>query len=71
MADESDLASALIDIEISSALSRMRQMQPKTQGTEYCVECSDDIPAGRRQLGFNLCVACANAAEKRKSMYAD
>lgn len=71
MADESDLASALIDIEISSALSRMRQMQTKTVGTEYCVECGEDIPDARRKLGFNLCVMCASQAEKRKSMYAD
>ncbi len=71
MADDIDLANDLIDNEVSRALSKMRQSRMASVGTKTCVECGDDMPEGRRSLGFSLCVPCAGEAERRKSLYAD
>ncbi len=71
MADDIDLANDLIDNEVSRALSKMRQASMASVGTKICLECGDDMPEGRRSLGFNLCVPCAGEAERRKSLYAD
>lgn len=71
MADDIDLANDLIDNEVSRALSKMRQNKPASVGSKICLECGDDMPEGRRAMGFSLCVPCAGEAERRKSLYAD
>lgn len=72
MADEIDLANDLIDNEVSRALSRIRQQSSQAaSGAEFCVECGEDMPKERQQLGFKLCVPCAEESERRRSLYAD
>lgn len=71
MADEIDLANDLIDNEVSRALSKLRQAKPAGRGSKHCQECGDDMPEGRRALGFSVCVPCAGEGERRKSLYAD
>ncbi len=72
MADEIDLANDLIDNEVSRALSRIRQHSSQAStGSEFCIECGEDMPKERQQLGFKLCVPCAEEAERRRSLYAD
>ena len=72
MADEIDLANDLIDSEVSRALSRMRQNAAnQAEGSQYCVECGDEMPAPRQKLGFKFCVPCAQERERRKSLFAD
>jgi len=72
MADDIDHANDLIDIELSRALSKMRESssQPAT-GTKFCVECGDAIPPGRTKLGFKYCVPCAEERERKKQLFAD
>lgn len=71
MADEVDIANELMDNEVSRALGKLRQGQSntKTAGTKTCMECGEKMPPPRRQLGFNLCVSCAEDAERRKTLY--
>jgi len=72
MADEIDLANDLIDSEVSRALSRIRQQSSKEAiGSEFCVECGENMPKERQQLGFKLCVPCAEESERRRSLFAD
>lgn len=72
MADEIDLANDLIDSEVSRALSKIRQSSAlETQGSEFCLECGEDIPKARQELGFKLCVPCASESERRKALFAD
>jgi RNA polymerase-binding transcription factor DksA len=71
MADEIDLANDLIDIEVSRALSKMRQTTSNGEGSKVCHECGDNIPEGRRKLGFKLCVPCAEESERKKQLFAD
>lgn len=74
MADDADIASAYIENEVSRAVGKIRQNQhyaPGTMGAKTCVECGEDIPDPRRQLGFKICVTCAEEAERRKSRFAD
>lgn len=40
-------------------------------GPEQCVSCDDDMPAARREHGFDLCVACKTLAEKVGQRYAN
>lgn len=72
MADDIDLANDLIDSEVSRALSKIRQnASAAVIGSKFCVECGENMPAGRTKLGFKLCVPCAEDAERKKSMFVD
>jgi RNA polymerase-binding transcription factor DksA len=72
MADEIDLANDLMDSELSRALNKIRQSaSSEAKGSEYCIECGDDIPKERQKLGFKLCVPCASESERKKSLYSD
>lgn len=71
MADEIDLANDLMNNEVSYALRKLRQNSQPTKGTKICVECGDKMPTGREELGFKLCLPCAEESERRKSLYAD
>lgn len=71
MADDIDIANDLIANEVSRALNRYRQNAQTTEGAKFCEECGDDIPAGRRKMGFNLCVPCAQETERKRSLFAD
>lgn len=71
MADEIDLANDLIDSEVSRALSKIRQNASLAQGSEFCIECGEDMPVERQKLGFKFCVPCASESERRKSLFAD
>lgn len=72
MADNIDLANALIDKEVSEALNKMRnQSNVQGQATNNCVECGEGLPAERKKLGFRLCVSCAEYLEKKRSRFAD
>lgn len=70
MADEADIASSFIDNEVSRALEKLRQTSIKHAGTKTCSECGETIPLARRNLGFSLCVTCAEETERRKSLFA-
>ncbi len=72
MADEIDLANDLIDVEVSRALSKLRQNSVQgTEGSKHCTECGDSMLEGRRKLGFKLCVPCAEESERRKQLFAN
>lgn len=70
MADEADIANDYIDNEVSRALGRIRKDTPAC-GAKVCKECNEKIPEARRKLGFQLCIECAEEAERRKSRFAD
>lgn len=74
MADPIDLANDLIDKEVSFALKRNKlkqEKQVKVTETEFCQECGDTILEGRRKMGYQLCITCAEDAERRRSQFAD
>lgn len=71
MADEIDLANDLIDSEVSRALSKIRQSTSQSVGTKQCIECGDEMPEARRNLGFKFCVPCAAERERREALFAD
>lgn len=72
MADEIDLANDLVDSEVSRALAKIRQdAAMQTKGSEFCLECGEDMPKERQKLGFKFCVPCASESERRKSLFAD
>lgn len=35
-------------------------------GPEHCENCDTEIPDGRRQWGFQVCVTCATLTERRR-----
>lgn len=72
MPDEVDLANDLIDVEVSRALSKIRQgASGELKGSDFCLECGDTMLKERKKLGFKYCVPCASENERRKSLYAD
>lgn len=72
MADEIDLATSMIENELSRALSKIRQNAATGQeGADNCIECGEKMLPERKKLGFQLCVPCAQEAERRKSLFAD
>lgn len=70
MADDIDIANDLMANEVSRALSKFRQDTAGVIGAQHCEECGDAIPVGRRKMGFNLCVPCAQEDERRQSLFA-
>ncbi len=38
-------------------------------GPETCDRCDGDIPEGRRALGYQICVGCAAAEERRSARF--
>lgn len=73
MADEVDLANDLIDSEVSRALGKIRKqtLSKGQSGSKICVECGENIPEGRRNLGYVYCVSCAEELERRGSLFAE
>ena len=69
MADVADVANDLIDNEVASML-KMRQAGPVKMGPKLCLECEEEIPLPRRELGFSLCLPCAEESERRKALFA-
>lgn len=37
---------------------------PGGLGPQECVRCFDLIPIGRRKLGYNICIECAERKER-------
>ncbi len=71
MADEVDFASTLIDNELARAIDKIRQNASQNAvGSEFCLECEDDMPEARRALGFKFCISCAEERERREQMFA-
>lgn len=73
MADEADIANDYINDAILRSLERMQKNQkhaPNLIGSKTCRECGEDIPELRQNLGFKLCIACAEEAERRQSRFA-
>lgn len=33
-------------------------------GPEFCEQCEDEMPEGRRNLGYRICVECATKNER-------
>lgn len=54
-------------IEIAEA-NREKPPEPGVRAV-WCVECDGVIPAGRRALGYETCVDCAEARERRGKLY--
>lgn len=72
MPDQIDIANDLIDNELALALRKAKQNTGQNkEGTKFCVECGEDMPEARRQLGFNFCVPCATERERRQALFAD
>jgi RNA polymerase-binding transcription factor DksA len=68
MADDADIAFTYITNAIEAALGQ-RSQDPVKPGAKFCKECGENIPTERRKLGFNLCIACAEESERRKSQF--
>lgn len=65
MADEIDIANDLFNQQLQQAIEKLRQGKSQSAGAKICVECGDDIPEARQQLGFKWCVYCAEEMERR------
>ncbi len=72
MADEIDIANDLVANEVSRALNKIRQNNAQVHpGAKECMECGEEIPIKRQQLGYHLCVPCAQEIERRKSLFSE
>jgi phage/conjugal plasmid C-4 type zinc finger TraR family protein len=61
-----------IDASIKDALKNVRRRIPKGVSRKICVECSTEIPLGRREAlpGVKLCIDCQTEADKRVQNHA-
>lgn len=52
---------------------RRKQAEAKTSHppkfTDNCLECECELPSARRDAGYQFCVECATANEKRAKLY--
>ncbi len=58
-----------IDSTIDDAVQRARQQLPQGPSAEFCQNCDEPIPEGRRQaiVGVQLCIACQSLADEDAS----
>ena len=72
--DEGDMASAYQMRENAMALAKAKAaMAPETHPDfdgESCVDCGDDIPKLRLNMGKVRCVHCQTALERKGKLYA-
>lgn len=61
-----------IDATIADALKRAQQQKNAGPSLEFCEECGDDIPQGRRVAipGVRHCVACQEKLDKSATAFA-
>lgn len=65
MADQIDQANEYAEQQIRNSLANCKQY--KGESASHCVECDAEIPLMRQRMlpGVQLCVACAEAQERR------
>ena len=58
-----------IDSTIDDAVERTRQQLPQGPSAEYCQNCDESIPEGRRlaTVGVQLCIACQTLEDQQAS----
>ena len=71
MADDADIATDYIDRAIALELRKRQQNTVVKVGAKLCKDCGEDMPPARRQLGYQLCIECAEETERRKALFAD
>lgn len=56
-----------IDDTITDGVLSARARMPVGEGTDYCVECGDEIPEARRRAlpGARTCVQCQSGRDSR------
>lgn len=56
-----------IEDTVTDGVLTARARLPTGEGTEYCVECGDDIPEARRKAvpGVTTCVSCQSGRDSR------
>lgn len=70
MSDEADYAGeaqARNDADLSARLERERLAREAQVGTTICIDCEDEIPAGRRKATpwVKRCVECQEFADQQ------
>ena len=57
-----------IDASIEDAIQRARSRLPRGESLGHCEECSEAIPAARREAvpGVRLCMSCQEAEDKKQ-----
>jgi len=61
--DIADQAQIEIERTLERSLSRFKAIKPEPR--EVC-ECGEKIPQARRELGYGLCVYCAEKIERTR-----
>lgn len=66
MADEVDRSIDYSALSLAAHLSKQEGPQPGRFISDFCEECEEEIPAGRKlaQPGCTLCISCAELAER-------
>ncbi len=61
-----DAATEQMQDTLDDAVRRVRNRLPEGPGAEFCEECGDPIPDGRRQAlpGVRLCVVCQEELDR-------
>jgi RNA polymerase-binding transcription factor DksA len=71
MADAVDIANAYIASAIERELYKRQQNTEIRKGAKICKDCGETMPVARQQLGFQLCIECAEETERRKALFAN
>ena len=62
--DDADLTQARMEAE-EALRARGKPPAPPKVHYSHCIECGEPIPEERQAHGFNNCIDCAEAAERR------
>lgn len=56
-------------LEFADSLHAAAQLPQLPYGPPACTGCGDKLPTLRRELGLQICVACAQAHERSAALY--
>ncbi len=61
-----DAATEQMQDTLDDAVTRVRSLLPSGDSAEYCDQCDEPIPAGRREAlpGVRLCIACQEELDR-------
>lgn len=53
---------------LQQRIDQQRKRVPKGLGVDVC-ECGNNIPVGRKDLGYDTCIQCARTQERKDALY--
>ncbi|PJG82120.1 molecular chaperone DnaK [Caviibacterium pharyngocola] len=69
MSDQLDRASEFEELVRQQSIQKHRLKMIDKSAVRFCIDCEDELPPLRQQMGCNRCVNCQTIIEQRQRNY--